>query len=118
MAKNIDFTNNTTTPFLIISSRYSRSVLLKVDMTFDYNGTFVVSSVYRIYIDTNPTKKEGDYTSIEAITQNDKDTELSIVRIDANSIGLCAKPTRENYEKAATTFHITILDNATDVWFN
>lgn len=118
VAKNIDFTNNTTTPFLIISSRYSRSVLLKVDMTYDYNGTFVVSSVYRIYIDTNPTKKEGDYTSIEAITQNDKDTELSIVRIDANSIGLCAKPTRENYEKAAATFHITILDNATDVWFN
>lgn len=118
VAKNIDFTNNTTTPFLIISAMYSRSVLLKVDMTYDYNGTFVVSSVYRIYIDTNPTKKEGDYTSIEAITQNDKDTELSIVRIDANSIGLQAKPTRENYEKAVATFHITILDNATDVWFN
>lgn len=118
VAKNIDFTNNTTTPFLIISAIYSRSVLLKVDMTYDYNGTFVVSSVYRIYIDTNPTKKEGDYTSIEAITQNDKDTELSIVRIDGNSIGLQAKPTRENYEKAAATFHITILDNATDVWFN
>ncbi|WP_283581053.1 BppU family phage baseplate upper protein [Limosilactobacillus reuteri] len=118
VAKNIDFTNNTTTPFLIISAMYSRSVLLKVDMTYDYNGTFVVSSVYRIYIDTNSTKKEGDYTSIEAITQNDKDTELSIVRIDGNSIGLQAKPTRENYEKAVATFHITILDNATDVWFN
>lgn len=118
VAKNIDFTNNTTTPFLIISSIFSRSVLLKVDMTYDYNGTFVVSSVYRLYIDTNPTRKEGDYTSLEAITQNDKDTELSIVRIDRNSIGLQAKPTRENYETAVATFHITILDNATDVWFN
>lgn len=92
-------------PFFFITSKWDNNVILHVDMAYDYSGTFIVDSTYKLAINIK------DRMTVVPIDEHNSDVELSAVHISENMFGLCAKATRHCPDISNLVFKVTVISS-------
>lgn len=99
-------------PFFFITSKWSNTLIVHVDMQYDNAGLFLVDSTFRLNIDT--TKGTINITPID---EHNSDVELSAINISNNMFGVCAKATRDCPDNSNLSFRVTVKTiNYTNVY--
>lgn len=90
-------------PFFFITAKWKNSMLVHVDMRYDYAGTFVVSSTYLLNI------TPGDHMSVTQIGGKTSDVEISSLTMAGNMFGLCAKATRDCPDTTTQSYRVRVI---------
>ena len=92
-------------PFFFITSKWNNTVLVRVDMQYDYAGTFVVSSIYKLSINLK------DKMVVTPVDEHNSDVEISSVTMSDNMFGLCAKATRDCPDVTNISYKVTVINS-------
>lgn len=92
-------------PFFFITSRWNNNVIVHIDMTYDYKGTFNVYSTYKLTIGVK------DKMIVTPIDEHNSDVELSTINISDNMFGLCAKATRDCPDVTNIVYKVTVISS-------
>ncbi|KZU85122.1 right-handed parallel beta-helix repeat-containing protein [Lactiplantibacillus plantarum] len=92
-------------PFFSITSKWNNTVTVRVDMQYDHEGTFTVSSIYQLHI------KIGDKMVVTPIDEHNTDVELSSITLSNNMFGLCAKATRRCPDNTYQDYRVTVISS-------
>lgn len=94
-------------PFFFITSKWNNSVIIHVDMQYDYEGTFFVDSTFKL------DAKVKDVMTVTPIDEHNLDVELSTINISENMFGVCAKATRDCPDISNQVFKVTVISSDT-----
>lgn len=96
-------------PFFFITSKFNNTVIIHVEMQYDYKGTFVVSSTYKLTIDIK------NKMLVTPVDEHNSDVEISSINLSENMFGLCAKATRECPDITNQIYRVTVISSNTNV---
>lgn len=91
--------------FFSITSKWNNTVTVRVDMQYDHEGTFIVSSIYQLHI------KIGGNMVVAPIDEHNTDVELSSITLSNNMFGLCAKATRSCPDNTYQYYRVTVISS-------
>lgn len=92
-------------PFFFITSKFNNTVIIHVEMQYDYKGTFVVSSTYKLTIDIK------NKMLVTPVDEHNSDVEISSINLSENMFGLCAKATRECPDITNQIYRVTVISS-------
>lgn len=95
-------------PFFFITSKFNNTVIIHVEMQYDYKGTFVVSSTYKLTIDIK------NKMLVTPVDEHNSDVEISSINLSENMFGLCAKATRECPDITNQIYRVTVISSNTN----
>lgn len=117
ITQEVEFSENTTEPFLIILPKWNTNTIIRVNAMFDASGTFVLNGTYKI-----ETNNNTNTITVHAINTNNTDVVLYAAPIAKNIYGLVARATRptksaDDPSKPCIDVYTEILDAEYDTSF-